>query len=351
VFSIHVSDQLARYADGDLDARAVRRVEAHLARCGRCRRALEDFRFAASLMQEVTVARAPDFMWPAIEGALAARRPSRAHRLVPRLVFASAVLLLAATAALVLVRRGGSNGTGVAQPSWEVVQHARDGAVERMTAGTLIETARSGRVTIRVGGLGTVDVEPGTRIRLGDIGPNEFRLALDEGLINAKITAPPRLFVVDTPASTVVDLGCAYTLEVDEDGTGELRVTEGWTALEWKGRESLVPAGANARTRPRVGPGTPYFADASARLQAALERFDFADGGAPAVEVVLAEARARDTLTLWHLLARVTPEQRVRVYDRIAALSPPPASVSREQVLRLDPAMLTHWREELAWGW
>jgi hypothetical protein len=59
----------------------------------------------------------------------------------------------------------------------------------------------------------------------------------------------------------------------------------------------------------------------------------------------------RDTLTLWHLLSRVDASQRGRIYDRIAALAEPPATVSREKAVALDAATLKHWREELAWKW
>ena len=149
----------------------------------------------------------------------------------------------------------------------------------------------------------------------------------------------------------MVDLGCAYTVTVAGDGIGVLRMTEGWAALEWKDRESLVPAGAICRTRPSVGPGTPYFEDASEALKRAVDAFDFEGGGAASVEVILREGRVRDTLTLWHLLSRVDAEQRAQVYDRTAALVPPPASVSRERVLALDDEALRLWREEMAWKW
>jgi hypothetical protein len=79
--------------------------------------------------------------------------------------------------------------------------------------------------------------------------------------------------------------------------------------------------------------------------------FDFASGGARALDIILAEARVRDTLTLWHLILRVEEADRVRVFDRAAELTPPPATVSREKAIALDPATLKHWREELAWKW
>jgi len=67
--------------------------------------------------------------------------------------------------------------------------------------------------------------------------------------------------------------------------------------------------------------------------------------------VILREARIRDTLTLWHLLSRVEAPDRVRVFERIAAFEPPPARVSREQILALNADALREWREELAWKW
>jgi hypothetical protein len=180
--------------------------------------------------------------------------------------------------------------------------------------------------------------------------PDEHRLNLARGSISAQIAAPPRLFFVETPSSTVVDLGCAYTMEVDQSGVGRLQVTSGWASLEWGGRESIVPAGASCAARPDIGPGTPAFDDASPRLKQALEAFDFA-GDADALATVLAESRGRDTLTLWHLLSRVDAGDRSRVFDRLAELAPLPAGVTRDKALVLDPSTLRLWREELAWTW
>jgi hypothetical protein len=180
---------------------------------------------------------------------------------------------------------------------------------------------------------------------------DEHRLALAHGEIRAKISAPPKLFFVDTASGTAVDLGCEYDLSADDLGAGWLRVTRGWVSFQWKGSESLVPAGASCRTRPQAGPGIPYFDDASDRLKQAVDTFAFDKGGNGALRIILTEARVRDTLTLWHLLSRVEPEDRGLVFDRIAALTPIPASVSREQALRLDPPTLSRLREELAWKW
>jgi hypothetical protein len=148
-----------------------------------------------------------------------------------------------------------------------------------------------------------------------------------------------------------VDLGCEYALAIDPDGFGQIQVTKGWVLFQFKNVESLVPAGASCRTRPMAGPGIPFFDDAPETLKRALERFAFEKGGSDDLIIILTDARVRDTLTLWHLLSRVPVDDRGRVYDRMATLTPVPAGVSREKALRLDAETLKRWREELAWTW
>ena len=113
------------------------------------------------------------------------------------------------------------------------------------------------------GSIGNVDIDENTRVRLVANEPTEHRLELARGKMSARIWAPPRLFFVDTPSAVAADLGCAYTLEVDENGGSILHVTSGWVALQLKDRESIVPAGAACETQPGIGPGTPYFVDAT----------------------------------------------------------------------------------------
>jgi hypothetical protein len=66
---------------------------------------------------------------------------------------------------------------------------------------------------------------------------------------------------------------------------------------------------------------------------------------------MLDDARQKDSLTLWHLLTRVDGNDRARVYDKMAALRPPPPGVTREGVLQLNKVMLDSWRDELKSTW
>ena len=131
--------------------------------------------------------------------------------------------------------------------------------------------------------------------------------------MSARIWAPPRLFFVDTPSAVAADMGCAYTLDVDDSGGSLLRVTSGWVALQLRDRESIVPAGAACQTRSGIGPGTPYFEDADADFRRALTELDFGTDAAAKdsrFNVLLQKARVKDTLTLWHLIARLDGDDR-----------------------------------------
>jgi hypothetical protein len=146
-------------------------------------------------------------------------------------------------------------------------------------------------------------------------------------------------------------LGCEYKLEVDKDGNTRLHVTMGFVALERDGRESIVPAGAVCLTRRGKGIGTPFFDDVSPAFQAALNKFDFAGGGSAALQTIIKESRSFDTLTLWHLLPRVAPDERGKIFDALADFASPPAGVTREGILKLDKKMLEKWRGKIENLW
>lgn len=221
----------------------------------------------------------------------------------------------------------------------------------RLGVGQMLETGPQSRASLRAESIGQIEVEPNTRLRLLTMAAGLKRIALDRGTIHTYIWAPPGQFVVDTPSAMTVDLGCAYTLHVDDSGAGLVRTSLGWVGFKLNGNESFIPAGAACATRPKVGPGTPYFEDATPEFRAALARLDFEEGTvqqrASDLATVLAESRKLDSLTLWHLLTRVDEGQRLLVYDRLAKLVPPPSGVTKERILRGDQPMLDLWWNEL----
>ena len=170
--------------------------------------------------------------------------------------------------------------------------------------GQTIETGALHGMKIEAPDTGEVTVDPASRLRLIRSRTGEHLFDLRRGTIHAFIWAPAGEFVVDTPSSKTVDLGCRYTLQVSQNGNGLLTVEVGLVAFERDGVESFIPAGASCLTRHDRGPGTPYFEDAMPQLKQALDRFD-TSGDPSSLADALAAARPRDALSLWHLMKGV----------------------------------------------
>jgi hypothetical protein len=221
----------------------------------------------------------------------------------------------------------------------------------KLAVGQFLETDANSRALVQVANIGQVEVAPNSRVRLVKTNAAEHRLALERGILQAKIFAPPRLFIVDTPSAVAVDLGCEYTLEVDNNGNSRLHVTAGFVALEDGGRESIVPAGAICFTRRGKGLGTPFSDDASAEFQNALARFDFQNGGSSSLQTIIKESNVYDAVTLWHLLSRTQKTEREKVFDALASFVKLPEGATREGVLLLDKKMLDAWWTEIENVW
>src|SRR5215813_244366 len=363
MFWNHVSKRISAYLHGELRPEESRRVAEHLMTCRRCRDEYDEVKFgarlAAQLSGDLARAQAPASLWAELEkmldGAGATRRRPLPARMPLKIALACAATLALAFGVFWFYPRA-------PRPGWDVTRiegapkigSNTVGEVGKLRVGEWLVTDDSSRAKISVGEIGQVQVDPGSRVRLVEAKSDEHRLALARGKMQAFIWAPPRQFYVDTPSAVAVDLGCAYTLEVGEDGQGLLSVVGGWVAFEWQGRESFVPALAMCVTRPRLGPGTPYFSDAPEDFQNALAIFDVAESGSDArsnaLQTTLAKSRKRDALTLWHLLARTDGDDRLRVYNRLAELIPPPPQATTEAVMRGDRAALDLWWEKLELG-
>jgi hypothetical protein len=369
MFSKHVSSLTSAYYHDELLPEQSRQVAEHLISCPRCRSEFEEIKFGAKLAAQLPLLPAPDSLWREIEIALdrnGRQTPSRDRlRFIP---FSSRPRFALAAAALVVLVTAGFAAFWMHHPpkqtssSWDVSR--LDGAPRigsalvsdqgKLAVGQWLETDGSSRAKINVSSIGQVEIDPNTRVRLVETNPTEHRLELARGRLSAFISAPPKLFFVNTPSAVAEDLGCAYTLEVDDDGNSLLRVTFGWVSLQLKDRESMVPAGAACATKRGIGPGTPYFEDSTESFRAALTKVDFESDPTDrsrSLESLLRSARVRDTFTLWNLLGRVERNDRVRVYERMVELASPPPGVTREGVLALNQQMLDAWKNTLESSW
>ncbi len=348
--------RLNDYLDGVLPRDEVNEIEKHLESCLSCREEFMRLRNlmaeAAALPKEILPKRD---LWPEISARIASIQQAASYSFLG-IPLTRTVGTLAIAATLILVAAGVFYEIRQSdKPFWEVgrlagspkVGSSRLADTGKLRVGDWLETDDSSRALISVGSIGHVEVEPGSRVQLVEARLTDHRLALQKGALEAQISAPPRLFFVETPSAVAVDMGCAYRLTVDDFGAGELEVILGWVSLVRDGRESMVPAGAVCQIRPNIGPGTPFFKEKSARFQQALLKLDFEKGGRDELQTILDESEASDAFTLWHLLPRVSGDERERLFNQMAELAPPPGGVTREGILKLDAGMLKLWKEDI----
>ena len=361
MFKGHVTKQLSAYCNGELADDQRENVRAHLLVCSRCQKDYEEIKFGVNLASQLPLASAPQELWGEIEAILdeRSRRPIVEQK-APRFGFTfswyrvaavTAVLLIAVTIGLFVSRQSSNHGP---RPSLAVdgtgavrINGDRIDNNSRLAIGGTLETGDSSTAKLIVSEIGEVELASNSKIRLLQTKEDEHRLALDHGRIKATISAPPRIFFVNTPAAEAIDLGCVYDLEVDDAGGTLLHVTLGFVELVRNGRNVYVPRYAMCKARPGVGPGTPYFDDANQAFVNALERFDFEKDGENALDEVLLNSRTRDTFSLWHLLSEVDGTLRVRVLNRMIDLVGLPKDINRELVLSLDQTTLEAWKDEM----
>jgi hypothetical protein len=161
------------------------------------------------VLEHLPSVEAPEAIWASIEPAFQ-ENPLRQRPAVLRLRWAFAATVMLALAGAAYWRLSHPPGA-----QWEVrrldgspsVAAKRIRAVGRIGAGEWIETDARSRARVKVGEIGSVEVAPNTRVGVVTARPSEHRLALARGEIRAKISAPPKLFLVETASGTAVDLG------------------------------------------------------------------------------------------------------------------------------------------------
>lgn len=264
----------------------------------------------------------------------------------PWFVLAAAVVIAASVVAV---------GSWLAADAWRVEALAGEPALRgfafggRLALGGGVATDEHSRARVFVPGLGEVDLEPASLLRRVSGRGTERRLALDHGVLHARISAPPRVFVVETHGAVATDLGCAYTLEATRDGHGRLSVTAGRVVFTDRGHESFVPAGVWCPLTP-AGVGVPRRDYATDAFLAALTAYEQRASDPTALDSVLVRAEASDAITLWHLLPRVFGAARASVAARMAQLIELPAEVPTERILALDPVALDAWWAAIGMG-
>jgi hypothetical protein len=260
---------------------------------------------------------------------------------------------IAAALALVLLwpRASGGGGGNCVGPG---MVFTSDGTVscngEALAMGVLpisgkLETGGSEAV-LQIADIGTAKLGANTIVRLDQTSIGKrHQLFLQQGKMHAKVNAPPKIFAVATPSADVIDLGCEYTLEIDNHGAGSIRVLTGQVELETRsGAVVLAPAGTHARLLPGRRASLPLVDGANPKITAAVAELEA--GSPDALAHVLAAATKPDAITIANFV-RVAPEaQRRRVLETLATLVPIPQCTTVDEVLA-DKDLWEMWFDEV----
>jgi hypothetical protein len=289
------------------------------------------------LQEAASLTPAPSGIWERVESGKRSKKELTRHRLGLGLV----VVMAATVGAGFLVLQPRS------QPSAWHLNGRPIGLGEALAA-----TGQP--LTLTAAGVGSVQLQPNGKLRVLESHKTRQRLALDSGILKVKVSAPPRLFVVETPLATATDLGCEYTLSASEEPWlyffrrrvgSALHVVSGYVELEDKNKKVvLVPGGALVVILADGHQTLPAFEAASS----AVSTYDSTHALAPLLEAL---KKPEDTLTLFHLLPRVRGAERGAVLDKLLTFTMLPKGVTRAQVLALDSHALATLRDELKLLW
>lgn len=225
------------------------------------------------------------------------------------------------------------------------------GARAMLEAGSVLETGKGAHARVRVARIGEMVLGEGARLRLVETRSGRHRTQLEHGRLWTRIWAPPGSFGIATPAGDVFDLGCEFVLDAGPQGSGSLTVRSGWVQVDTPWREVLVPQGARVDFARGGRPGIPYDQDASAVFVAALHAIDTDPSQQAPASAVLASliehARPQDAISLLSLLQAHPALADGPVFDRLSALLPADARVTRAGIRASGASALSPWWDAL----
>ena len=221
-----------------------------------------------------------------------------------------------------------------------------DQRISTLAVGQTIDLANAKEASLSIARLGAARVHPGSDVSLRATSSRRHSLHMTRGTIDVRVWAPPMRVVIGTPAGTVIDMGCVFTLTVDA-GVASVRVDTGWVQLENKFGETLAPAGTSSGMTGDAAPGVPVYDDATAEFRDAVRLIE--GGTTPKIDFALTmidrDARARDVPTLLMLALRSPQMLREALLARAAVLVPPPAPVGK--MMDLPDEAIWRWFDTL----
>ncbi|MGE5796512.1 MAG: anti-sigma factor family protein [Ignavibacteria bacterium] len=206
----------------------------------------------------------------------------------------------------------------------------------------ILETFSNSAV-IMIPEMGQVSLNPWGKIQK----KGSYNLLLSKGDLTAENKNAEESFTSQVFNSEIkcAGAGVAYKLKINNDNTADLTVSDGRAIVTGNKLESVVTPGFICRIREK-GPEIPLSLNSSEDTKKAFELLSYYNDQ-DALNKVLNQSGLADEISLWHLLKRITGDNRGAVFNKLYSLYSPPKGVDQESILRLKEEALNKWFNQI----
>jgi len=206
----------------------------------------------------------------------------------------------------------------------------------------ILETFSNSAV-IMIPEMGQVSLNPWSKIQK----KSSYNLLLSKGDLTAENKNAEESFTAQVFNSEIkcAGTGAAYKLKINNDNTADLTVSNGRAIVTGNKLESVVTTGLICRISEK-GPEIPMSLNSSEETKKAFELLSYYNDQ-DALNKVLNQSGLAEGISLWHLLKRITGDNRGAVFNKLYSLYPPPKGVDQESILRLKEEALNRWFNQI----
>ncbi|KAF0149935.1 MAG: hypothetical protein FD143_2659 [Ignavibacteria bacterium] len=215
--------------------------------------------------------------------------------------------------------------------------------------GEILSTDDESMAVVHIPLVGTMEVGNNSVLLLDRAKDGANKVTLKQGIINLINNRDMPDFSILVNGFEVISRGGKFEIENLSLLGAKLKVGYAFVEIEHNGTTYMVDENHTCILKKGFRPGTPVNSNSSDSMRAAVAAFDFEDGGEEAVAKIISFANEQDMLTLLALIPFVSQLQRQIIFQEISNRFPPPESVTRAGIIRLDKEMLYRWWQEIEW--
>ena len=204
----------------------------------------------------------------------------------------------------------------------------------KLYANDNLATGDSTGVIVSIPEVGKIEVKPKSAIALVKAKNSNNIVRLNKGSVRVTTSA-------DFPNFSI--------MAIDDNKNIKVEVLFGVAAIEHNGQKLPLAEGYCCFIMNGKKPGIPYNINTSEKMKQDLYNYDNPDGGSSLLNDILDESKDIDALSLWTLLQKVNPGDRVAVMEKIRSFFPMPDGVTARGILVLDKDQLNAWWDEIEW--